>query len=79
MLCCDTIQTLQVQVPASVVTMKGLEYASRDLSKVRFRLSRLLELGRIPKVGGRKLLWKVAEACDLAAELERSPNNGNSN
>lgn len=51
--------------------MKGIDSVTKDLNRTRYRVSRLIELERVPEDSGRKLLWKVIEAGDLAAAIER--------
>jgi len=52
--------------------MKGIEYVAEQLDALRFRVSRLIELGRVPEAQG-KLLWRHLV---LDRDLARSVGNG---
>ena len=50
--------------------MRGIESVTSALDTVRFKISRLIELERVPRTKGQALLDRVIEARDLASELE---------
>ena len=51
--------------------MRGITFVTENLDRLRFRISRLIELERVPESEGRRLLWKILSARDLASKLER--------
>jgi hypothetical protein len=51
--------------------MRGIEAVSEKLGEERFRVSRLIDLERLPEEEGRLLLNALIEVEDLATELER--------
>lgn len=50
--------------------MKGLESVVEELGKLRFRVSRLLDLGRVPERQGKDLLDNLIAIGNEAQALE---------
>ena len=51
--------------------MKGLEEVRDQLSKVRFRVSRLIDLERMPEGLGKVLLEELIDAGELVKTIEK--------